>query len=423
MNPPIDPVSAVAGAAARSVLRVALLGAGTVGSAVIRGFLEHADRLAVAGGPRLELAGVATLDPDRARALGVPDDLITDAPAHLVAARDTDIVVELMGGLDPARTLVRAALEDGKPVVTANKALLAAHGPELEAIARRSGSALRFEASVGGGIPVLGPLGGDLAVNRVTEVRGIVNGTTNFILTAMAEEGRAYADVLAAAQAAGYAEADPTADVEGGDAASKVVILARLAFGGWLAPQAVVRSAPRLRGPGAPGITGVTARDVAGAAEHGLVLRLVAMARPGPDGQIAASVVLTAVPADSPLGRTRGVLNRIEVDGWPIGSVAFAGPGAGGDATSSAVLGDLVSVARGAGSTWAALPEAAPVRSDPEAARTAWLDTPRSWLAVVPGGPAIVSRERLDVHAFRRELDSIVPADEDATLYPIEGLA
>jgi len=423
MNPPIDPVSAVAGAAARSVLRVALLGAGTVGSAVIRGFLEHADRLAVAGGPRLELAGVATLDPDRARALGVPEDLITDAPAHLVAARDVDIVVELMGGLDPARTLVRAALEDGKPVVTANKALLAAHGPELEAIARRSGSALRFEASVGGGIPVLGPLGGDLAANRVTEVRGIVNGTTNFILTAMAEEGRAYGDVLADAQAAGYAEADPTADVEGGDAASKVVILARLAFGGWLAPQAVVRSAPRLRGPGALGITGVTARDVAGAAEHGLVLRLVAMARPGPDGTIAASVVLTAVPVDSPLGRTRGVLNRIEVDGWPIGSVAFAGPGAGGDATSSAVLGDLVSVARGAGSTWAALPEAAPVRSDPDAARTAWLDTPRSWLAVVPGGPAIVSREPLDVHAFRRELDSIVNADEDATLYPIEGLA
>lgn len=423
MTLPLDPFTAAAGAAARSVLRVALLGAGTVGSAVVRGFLEHADRLAVAGGPRLELAGVATLDPDRARALGVPDHLITDAPAHLVASRDVDIVVELMGGLDPARTLVRAALEDGKPVVTANKALLAAHGPELEAIARRTGSPLRFEASVGGGIPVLGPLGGDLAANRVTEVRGIVNGTTNFILTAMAEEGSAYGDVLAAAQAAGYAEADPTADVEGGDAASKVVILARLAFGGWLAPQAVVRSAPRLRGSRSPGITGVTATDVAGAAEHGLVLRLLASARPGPDGTIAASVVLTAVPVDSPLGRTRGVLNRIEVDGTPIGSVAFVGPGAGGPATSSAVLGDLVSVARGAGSTWAALPEAAPVRSDPDAALDAWMHTPRSWLAVVPGGPAIVSRELVDVHAFRRELEAIVPADADAALYPVEGLA
>ncbi len=423
MTLPLDPVSVLAGAAARSVLRVALLGAGTVGSAVVRGFLEHAGRLAVAGGPRLELAGVATLDPDRARALGVPDDLITDAPAHLVASRDVDIVVELMGGLEPARTLVRAALEDGKPVVTANKALLAAHGPELEAIARRSGSPLRFEASVGGGIPVLGPLGGDLAANRVTAVRGIVNGTTNFILTAMTEEGRTYGDVLTAAQAAGYAEADPTADVEGGDAASKIVILARLAFGGWLAPQAVVRSAPRLRGSGRAGITGVTAADVAGAAEHGLVLRLVASARPGHDGTIAASVVPTAVPVDSPLGRTRGVLNRIEVDGTPVGSVAFAGPGAGGDATSSAVLGDLVAIARGSGSTWAGLAEAAPVRSDPDAAEAAWLAVPRRWLAVVPGGPAIVSREPIDAHAFRRELDAIVPPDADATLYPLEGLA
>ncbi len=423
MTLPLDPVSVLAGAAARSVLRVARLGAGTVGSAVVRGFLEHAGRLAVAGGPRLELAGVATLDPDRARALGVPDDLITDAPAHLVASRDVDIVVELMGGLEPARTLVRAALEDGKPVVTANKALLAAHGPELEAIARRSGSPLRFEASVGGGIPVLGPLGGDLAANRVTAVRGIVNGTTNFILTAMTEEGRTYGDVLTAAQAAGYAEADPTADVEGGDAASKIVILARLAFGGWLAPQAVVRSAPRLRGSGRAGITGVTAADVAGAAEHGLVLRLVASARPGHDGTIAASVVPTAVPGDSPLGRTRGVLNRIEVDGTPVGSVAFAGPGAGGDATSSAVLGDLVAIARGSGSTWAGLAEAAPVRSDPDAAEAAWLAVPRRWLAVVPGGPAIVSREPIDAHAFRRELDAIVPPDADATLYPLEGLA
>ncbi|MEI8333211.1 MAG: homoserine dehydrogenase, partial [Chloroflexota bacterium] len=237
-------------AAARGTLRVAILGAGTVGSAVVRGFLERGDRLAVAGGPRLELVAVATLDPDRARALGVPDDLLTDDAARLARSPDVDIVVELMGGIEPALTLVRAALEDGRPVVTANKALLAAHGPELEALARRTGTALRFEASVGGGIPVLGPLGGDLAANRVAEVRGIVNGTTNFILTAMAEEGRDYADVLAAAQAAGYAEADPTADVEGLDAASKAVILGRLAYGGWLAPEAVVRRPPSLRGAG-----------------------------------------------------------------------------------------------------------------------------------------------------------------------------
>ncbi len=418
-----DPASALAGVAARSVLRVAVLGAGTVGSAVVRGFLERAERLTVARGPRLVLAGVATVDPDRARELGVPDDLITDGAAHLAVAHDVDIVVELIGGQEPARTFVRAALEAGKPVVTANKALLAAHGPELEALARRTGAPLRFEAAVGGGIPILGPLAGDLAANRVSAVRGIVNGTTNFILTAMAEEGRDYGDVLRDAQAAGYAEADPTADVEGEDAASKIVVLARLAFGGWLAPQAVVRAAPRLRGPGRPGITGVTRAAVAGAAEHGLVLRLVASARPGPDGSIAASVVPTAVPVGSPLGRTRGVLNRIEVDGSPVGSVAFAGPGAGGDATSSAVLGDLVSVARGAGSTWAGLPEAEAVRSDPDAAVAAWLATERRWLAVAAGGQTIVSREAVDAHAFRRELASILPADADADLFPLEGLA
>ena len=423
MTPPFDPATALAAAAARSVLRVAVLGAGTVGSAVVRGFLERAERLAVAGGPRLELAGVATVDPERARELGVPDALISDAAAHLATAADVDIVVELIGGQEPARTFVRSALEAGKPVVTANKALLAAHGPELEALARRGGVPFRFEAAVGGGIPVLGPLAGDLAANRVTAVRGIVNGTTNFILTAMAEEGRDYAEVLRDAQAAGYAEADPAADVEGGDAASKIVILARLAFGGWLAPQAVVRAAPRLRGPGRPGITGVTVSDVAGAAEHGLVLRLVASARLGPDGRVAASVVPTAVPVDSPLGRTGGVLNRVEVDGTPVGSVAFAGPGAGGDATSSAVLGDLVAIARGAGSTWAGLPEAEAVRSDPAASEAAWLAVDRRWLAVVPGGSAIVSREPLSAHAFRAELVSLVPADADPVLYPVEGLA
>ncbi len=423
MTPPFDPASALGGAAARSVLRVAVLGAGTVGSAVVRGFLERAERLAVSHGPHLALAGVATVDPERAVALGVPGDLLTDAAEHLATAPDVDVVVELIGGQEPARSLVRAALENGKPVVTANKALLAAHGPELEALARRQGVPLRFEAAVGGGIPVLGPLAADLAANRVTEVRGIVNGTTNFILTAMAEDGSDYADVLRTAQAAGYAEADPTADVEGGDAASKVVILARLAFGGWPAPQAVVRTAPRLRGPGRPGITGVTGSDVAGAAEHGLVLRLVASARPGADGRVAAAVVPTAVPVDSPLGRTRGVLNRIEVDGAPVGTVAFAGPGAGGDATSSAVLGDLVAIARGAGSTWAGLPEAEAVRSDPAAAEAAWLAADRRWLAVVPGGPAIVSREPLSAHAFRSELTAILPDDADPALYPVEGLA
>jgi homoserine dehydrogenase len=238
--------------------------------------------------------------------------------------------------------------------VTANKHLLAHHGPELERASRDAGVPLRFEAAVAGGIPVLGPLALDLAANRVARVRGIVNGTTNFILTAMAREGRDYDSVLADAQARGYAEADPTADVEGLDAVNKLVILARLAFGAWVEPAAIGNRPGTARGgDGAPGIIGVTAEDVAAMAAEGRILRLVATARLAEDGAIEASVVPTAVPAGSPFGRCDGVLNRVEVDAAPVGRVAFEGPGAGGPATASAVLGDLVAIARGLGSTWA----------------------------------------------------------------------
>jgi homoserine dehydrogenase len=289
----------------------------------------------------------------------VPDDLLTDAPAHLVASPDIDVLVEVVGGQEPARTLILGALASGKAVVTANKALLAAHGPELEAASRASGSPLRFEAAVGGGTPVLSPLAADLAANRVTSVRGIVNGTTNYILTAMAREGLAYGDVLADAQARGYAEADPTADVEGLDAAAKLVILVRLAFGVWIEPSSVERR-PQARGGGRrpAGITGVTAGDVAAAIDHGRVLKLIASARLLDDGSLEASVLPTAVFGATALATTDGVLNRVEIEATPVGSVAFAGPGAGGAATSSAVLGDLVAIARGGSSTWAGLPPA-----------------------------------------------------------------
>ena len=207
----------------------------------------------------------------------IPEALLTDAPAHLVAAPETDVVVELMGGDEPARTLIAAALSAGKPVVTANKHVLAHHGPELEAIARRTGAALRFEAAVGGGIPVLGPIALDLAANRISAVRGIVNGTTNFILCAMASEGRAYADVLADAQRAGYAEADPRGDVEGDDAANKLVVLARQAFGRWLDVSSISRIPEVVAGGlGLPGITGVTIEDIAAAAARGFAIKLVA---------------------------------------------------------------------------------------------------------------------------------------------------
>ena len=340
-------------------LRVAVLGAGTVGGEVVRALVERADQLTVDGAPALELAGIAVRDVDAAARRGLPADLLTDAPAHLVAGSGSDVVVELMGGDEPARTLIAAALGAGIPVVTANKHVLAHHGPELEAIARRTGAALRFEASVGGGIPVLGPLARDLAGNRVSAVRGIVNGTTNYILTAMSDEGRDYEAALAAAQAAGYAEADPTGDVEGHDAVNKLVVLARLAFGMWLDPASVPTADAAGPGHGRPGVTGVTAADIVAAAAAGDVVKLLAVATRADDGAVDARVTATAVPADSPLGRTGGVLNRIEIEATPVGTVAFSGPGAGGPATSSAVLGDLLAIAAGAGSTWAALPPAA----------------------------------------------------------------
>ncbi|HET7028414.1 MAG TPA: homoserine dehydrogenase [Candidatus Limnocylindrales bacterium] len=340
-------------------LRVAVLGAGTVGREVVRAFLEDPERLAAQGGRGLVLAGVAVRDLDRAIARRVVrhEDLLTDAPAHLVALPDVDVVVELMGGEEPARTLIAAALTGGKAVVTANKHVVAHHGPALEAISRQTGAPLRFEAAVGGGIPVLGPLATDLAANRVDRVRAIVNGTTNHILTAMARDGRAYADVLADAQAAGYAEADPTADVEALDAANKLAILARAAFGSWLDPDAIERRPPTTDGAGKRGITGVLDVDVAAAAALGLVIKLLAeVSLDHASGRLRAAVLPTAVGRDEPLGRTDGVMNRVEVRATPVGSVAFEGPGAGGSATASAVLGDLLAVARGAGSTLAGRP-------------------------------------------------------------------
>jgi len=374
-------------------VRVALLGAGTVGREVAHAFSAFPERLAVHGGARLELIGVAVRDLGRAREAGIAADLLTDAPAHLVASEETDVLVEVMGGDEPARTLIAAALAAGKSVVTANKHVIAHHGPQLEAIARRTGAALRFEAAVAAGIPVLGPLAAELAADRVTRVRGIVNGTTNYILTAMTDEARAYEEVLAAAKAAGYAEADPSGDVEGDDAVNKLVILIRLAFGVWVDPAGVVRRPPTstLGVMGSPGITGVTAADIAGAATLGATIKLIADAIRLPDGAVTASVLPTVISLADPMGRTNGVTNRVEVRAEPLGDVAFVGPGAGGGATSSAVLGDLLAVARGIGSTWAGLPPA-------EAAGRDLLVGPRDhapdrgWFAVVPDGTATILR-------------------------------
>ena len=418
----------------RAPLRVAVLGAGTVGGEVVRGMRELGDRLAPSDGSSLELAAIAVRNLDGARERGLPGDLLTDAPAHLIAADDTDVIVELMGGDEPAHTLIAAALTSGKAVVTANKHVIAHHGPELEAIARGSGATLRFEAAVAGGIPVLSPLASDLAANRITRVRGIVNGTTNYILTAMAQEGRPYGDVLLDAQDLGYAEADPTGDVEGHDAVNKLVILARLAFDVWLDPGSIACAPPTARSTGRRGITGVTDQEVEGAGALGLAIKLLATAS-RTDAGIVASVLPTAVPADSPFGWTDGVTNRIEIDAHPLGTVRLAGPGAGGAATSSAVLGDLLAVARGQPSTWAGLPPA----GAPAIAAVDGLDVARHWYAFVP--PVDVSNlpaaldeaasvsfedgtalrtEFVTLSEARAAFDAILPAGADVTLYPVD---
>ena len=397
----------------RAPLRVGVLGAGTVGRAVIDGLTGHPERLSSADGPGLCLAAVAVRDIDKGRAAGIDPALLTDAPAHLVADPTIDVIVELIGGIEPARTLIAAALSAGKPVVTANKAVIAQHGPALEAIARRTGAALRFEAAVGGGIPVLGPLASELAGNEVVRVRGIVNGTTNYILTAMAQDGRPYDEVLRDAQEQGFAEADPSGDVEGDDAANKLVILARLAFGVWLDPRTIGRRIPTPSGSGSAGITGVTERALRDAAELGLAIKLVAAAARTDEG-IEAAVLPTAVPASSALGRTDGVTNRVEIDAEPLGTVGMSGPGAGGAATSSAVLGDLVAIARGQGSTWAGLPAAeGPVPAlDP-------LDRPRAWL--VTGAGTTGRRTEPMSLADARRAASAAPTAADTVIYPIDG--
>jgi len=418
----------------RAPLRVAVLGAGTVGLEVIRALTDDADRLTPTDGSPLRLVGVAVRDLDRARANGIAADLLTDAPAHLVASPEVDVLVEVMGGDEPARTVTAAALGAGKPVVSANKHVIAHHGAELEAIARRTGAAFRFEAAVGGGTPVLGPLAVELAADRVDAVRGIVNGTTNHILTAMTEQGHPYAFVLAGAQAAGYAEADPTGDVEGDDAVNKLVILARLAFGTWLDPADVERRPPTVDGLGRPGITGVLADELKAAAAVGRTLKLIAGVRRADDGSIRSTVLPTTVPAEGPLGRTGGVQNRIEIDARPVGRVAFVGPGAGGPATSSAVLGDLIAIARGGGSTWAGLataPAASGSSATPQTSSAAPDDiAQRRFFATTL--PEQLIRDQVEIETARgggfisaasplAELRAgLAAAGVAATLYPVE---
>ena len=316
-------------------ITVALLGGGTVGSQVARLILEQSDDLAARVGAPLELVGVAVRDSSRPRE-GVPSALLTDDATALVA-RGSDIVVEVMGGIEPARTLILQAMAAGSSVVTANKALLAADGASLYAAAAAHGVDLYFEASVAGAIPLLRPLRESLAGDRVVKVLGIVNGTTNFILSKMDEEGADYAEVLAEAQRLGYAEADPTADVGGLDAAAKAAILAELAFHTRVTFDDVT----------CEGITGVTAADVAAARDMGFVIKLLAVAERTEDGRgVIVRVHPTMVPRSHPLASVRDAFNAVFIEAESAGEMMFYGRGAGGAPTASAILGDVVAVAR-----------------------------------------------------------------------------
>ncbi|MFI6298671.1 homoserine dehydrogenase [Nonomuraea sp. NPDC050790] len=318
-------------------MKVALLGCGVVGSQVIRLMREQADDLAARIGAPLELAGVAVRRLGRKREVDVDPALLTTDAEALVTRDDVDVVVEVIGGIEPARSLIVAALSKGKSVVTANKALLAEDGATLHEAARAGGGDLYFEASVAGAIPLLRPLRESLAGDHVNRVLGIVNGTTNYILDKMDSTGASFNDALEEAQALGYAEADPTADVEGFDAAAKAAILAGLAFHSRVTAEQVHRE----------GITEITATDVASAKAMGYVIKLLAICARSDDGQsVGVRVHPAMIPRTHPLAGVREAYNAVFVEAESAGQLMFYGAGAGGAPTASAVLGDLVAVAR-----------------------------------------------------------------------------
>jgi len=315
-------------------LKIALIGCGNVGSQVARLLREEADELAVRIGARLEIAGIAVRRPSHPRP-GVDPSLLTTDAMELATRPDVDIVVEVVGGIEPARSVLLAAMKNGKAVVTANKALLAEHGEEIHAASRAFGTDLYYEAAVAGAIPLLRPLRESLAGDTVQRVLGIVNGTTNFILDKMDSSGADFSESLEEAQALGYAEPDPTADVEAFDAAAKAAILASLAFHTRVTAADVYRE----------GITEVTAADIASAKALGRIVKLLAICERSGDG-VAVRVHPAMIPRSHPLATVGGAYNAVFVEAKSAGQLMFYGAGAGGTPTASAVLGDIVAVAR-----------------------------------------------------------------------------
>lgn len=323
---------------APAALTIAVLGAGTVGTEVLRLLAEQGADLAQRVGAPLEVIGVSVRDRSKDRGPHVDPALLTEDAEDLV--RRADLVVELMGGIEPARSLILEAMAHGASVVTANKALLAQSGAELYEAADAAGVDLHFEAAVAGAIPLVRPIRESLAGDRIRRVLGIVNGTTNYIMDAMTRTGADFADALARAQELGYAEADPTADVEGLDAAAKAAILASLAF----------HTRVGMGDVHAEGITRVSADDIAAASRMGRVVKLLSIVERLEDAdgteRVSARVYPTMIPREHPLASVSEAYNAVFVEAEAAGSLMFYGQGAGGAPTASAVLGDLVSVAR-----------------------------------------------------------------------------
>ncbi len=323
---------------------VGLLGLGTVGSAVATAIQSGASRSA-APGASLELRRALVRDPNRARPVTLPDGVITTDPCGVVGDPQIQVVIELMGGEEPARGLLERALSAGKHVVTANKEVIARHGESLSRLASENGAKLYFEASVGGGIPILGPLSRDLVANKVRSIRAVINGTTNYILTRMAADGAQFSDALSEAQSLGYAESDPTNDVDAFDAAYKIAILAWLAFGTRTPVDAIHRE----------GIRGISALDFNYARQLGYTIKLLAVAQ-REDGGLLVRVHPALVPVNVPMAGVNGVLNAVEIEGDLVGPLWLQGRGAGPAPTSSAVLGDVWRVVNGMEAGYSAYP-------------------------------------------------------------------
>jgi len=320
-----------------TTLRIGIAGLGTVGAGVVKLLQGNKTLLASRGGAALDVVAVSARSKNKARDLVLSGIDWHDDALEIATRSDVDIVVETIGGSEgKARELVAAALQHGKHAVTANKALIAHHGVELAALAEKHKVQLAFEASVAGGIPILQALRTGLSGNSFKRVAGILNGTCNYILTTMQKEGRDFGDVLADAQAKGYAEADPSFDIDGVDAAHKLAILASLAYG----------TKPALDALYIEGIRHITRADIAYAAELGYRIRLLGIATQTKEG-ISQRVHPCLVPVDSPLGQTEGVFNAVQVEGDAVGRVLFQGRGAGAGPTASAVISDIVAIARG----------------------------------------------------------------------------